>query len=100
MFVSKLTGLRTSEVTFKSVRVEWNVVPEPFILGYRVLVKNIYLKQLVPWNRTYADVRGLLSNSSYIIGVSPFHGLTNEEYPEEKMESINITTKPEQGEQF
>ena len=87
-------------MTFKSVRVEWDPVPEPFILGYRVLVKNFYLKQLVPWNQTYADVRGLLSNSSYIIGVTPFHGLTSEEYPEEKMESINITTKSEQGEQF
>ncbi|PFX34734.1 Protein sidekick-1, partial [Stylophora pistillata] len=94
MFVTKPSGLRINTVTFQSVRVDWNPVPEPFILGYKILVQNIPLKELLPWNRTYAYIGGLLSNTTYIIGVSSFHGLTSEENPIENVESINITTKP------
>lgn len=95
MFVSNLTGLRASEVTFKSVRVDWNPVSEPFILGYRVIVRNVSL--LVSWNETHAHVGGLLSNTSYILTVLPFHGLTDEKNSAENAESITITTKPDLG---
>lgn len=95
VFVSKLTGLTTSKVTFKSVRVDWNPVSEPFIIGYKIFVQNISL--LVPSNETHAHVGGLNSNTSYILSVLPLHGLTDEENSAKNAESIIITTKPELG---
>ena len=83
------------KVTFKSVRVYWNPAPEPFILGYRVRVKNTSL--IIPWKKTYAHLRGLNGNTTYIVSVLPLHGLTDEWNFAENAESINITTKPELG---
>lgn len=101
VFVSNLTGLRASEVTFKSFRVDWNPVSESFILGYRINVQNVRLSELiVPWNVTYAHIEGLRGNTTYTISVLPFHGLTVEEIPGENEESIIITTKPEPGKQL
>lgn len=97
VFVSKPTDLKASKVTFKSVRVDWNPVPESFILGYRVLVQNIPLDETLPWNKTYANIAGLRSNTTYIISVIPVHGLTDKKYPAGNAGSIIITTKKELG---
>ena len=97
VFVSRPTGLRTSNITTTSVRVEWNPVQERFILGYKVLVQNIPLNQTLPWNKTSALVAGLLSNTKYIISVLPVHGLTLEEHPAGNTASITVTTKCEPG---
>lgn len=95
MFVTKLTGLKISKVTFKSFRVDWNPAPEPFVLGYRVRVRKTSL--VVPWNKAYAHLTGLNSNTTYILSVLPLHGLTDEEDFAENVNSIKITTKPELG---
>lgn len=100
MFVSKPTQLRASNVTYTSVRVDWNPAPEPFILGYRILVQNIPLNEILSWRKTYAHVSGLSSNTQYIISVSPVHGLTDEEYPVTNAGSIIVTTKEMEGKQF
>lgn len=97
VFVSRPTGLRTSNITTTSVRVEWNPVQERFILGYKVLVQNFPLNQTLPWNKTYALVAGLLSNTKYIISVLPVHGLTLEEHSAGNTASITVTTKREPG---
>ena len=100
MFISRPTGLKASRITFKSVRVDWNPVPESFILGFRVLVKNIPLDETFPWNKTYADITGLRGSTKYIISVLPVHGLTDKKYFTENTGSIIVTTKQEPGEQF
>lgn len=100
VFVSRLTGLRASNITYTSVRLDWNPVPEPFILGYRVLVQSIQFKDTLSWSKTYVDVAGLSSNTKYIIVVLPFHGLTDEGHPSGNEEKIIVTTKREQGNQF
>lgn len=81
--------------------MDWIPVPERFVLGYRVFVQNTSLTVFIPWNQqTFAHVGGLQSNTTYIISVSPLHGLTDKETPVENEESIMITTKPELGKQF
>ena len=100
VIVSKVNGLRTSDVTFKSVRVDWNRNPEPFILGYRVLVHNFSLIKFSSWNETYARIGGLRSNTTYSISVLPLHGLTDEENLSEIVGRVIITTKQELGKQF
>ena len=100
VFVSRPSGIRTSNVTYTSVRVDWNPVPEPFVLGYRVLVQNIPFNETLPWNKTHATVTGLLSNTKYIIIVLPIHGLTDEEHPEGNAGSIIVTTMREPGKQL
>ena len=97
VFVTKPTGLKTSNVTFKSFRVDWDPVPEPFILGYSIRVENSSFA--VPWDTTHAHLSGLHSNTTYIISVSPFHGLTDGDNSVENVENISITTKPELGKQ-
>lgn len=97
MFVSTPTGLKISNVTFTSIRVDWLPVPERFILGYRILVQNVPLSETVSWNQTYVNVTGLSSNTRYVIGVLPVHGLTDEEHPIGNAASIIVTTKREPG---
>lgn len=97
VFVSRPTGLRTSNLTHTSVRVDWNPVPERFILGYKVLVQKIPLNTTLPWNKTFAYVARLRSNTKYIISVFPVHGLTDEEHPTEIEASIIVKTKRELG---
>ena len=81
--------------------MDWNPVPEPFILGYRVLIKNTSINEVVvPWSKTYAQVVGLHSSTRYVISVLPLHGLTEIIYPAEDAESIIITTEPERGKQI
>lgn len=100
VFVSRPTGLRTSNVTLTSIRVEWNPVPERYILGYRVFVPNISFNETLPWNKTSVNVVGLCSNTKYIIRVLPVHGLTDEEHPAGNAESIVVSTKREPGKTF
>ena len=100
MFVSRPTGLKTSNVTFESVRIDWNPVPELFLLGYRVLVQNIPRNETLHWSKTYANVTGLRGNTTYIITVLPVHGLTDEKHPTGNGGSITVTTKREPGKQF
>lgn len=100
VFVSRPTGLRTSNVSFTSVRVDWNPVPERFILGYRVLVQNTSLNWTLHWNKTYANIVGLRSSTEYIIRVLPVHGLTDVKHPSGNAASILVTTKREPGKQF
>lgn len=95
MFVTKLTGLRASKTTFQSVHVDWNASPEPFILGYRIRFQDNSF--VVPWNKTYAYLQGLHSNTTYNISVIPLHGLSDEENFADNAESIHIVTKPESG---
>lgn len=97
VFVSRPAGLRTSNVTFTSFRVDWNPVPERFILGYRVLVQNISFNETLPWKKTYTNVLGLRSNTKYTVSVIPVHGLTDGEHPAENAASIIVTTKREPG---
>lgn len=97
VFVSSLTGLRTSHVTFTSVRLDWNPVPERFIIGYRVVVQNIPLIKTLSWNKTSDIITGLRSNTRYTISVSPVHGLTGEENPVQSSANIMVTTKQEPG---
>ncbi|XP_078344041.1 uncharacterized protein LOC144629687 [Oculina patagonica] len=78
IFVTKLTGLRASYLTFESVRVDWNLVPELFVLGYKVQVQNTSFSLFVAWNISSAHVNGLHSNTAYVIEVFPVHGLTAE----------------------
>ena len=84
-------------MTFETVRVEWNPAPELFILGYKVLVQNTSIRQLVAWNISSAYVEGLHSNTTYVIKVFPVHGLTVEELANENSQGIFVTTKPVQG---
>lgn len=100
VFVSRPTALRASNVTFTSVRVDWNPVPERFLLGYRVLVQNIPFDETLPWNKTDVNVTGLLNNTKYTISVLPVHGLTDEEYPAGNAASIIVRTKQEPGKTF
>lgn len=100
VYVSKPTRLRASNVTYKSVRVDWSPVLELFILGYRVLLQNVPINETFPWNKTYALITGLRSNTKYVIGILPVHGLTDEKHPVGNTESIIITTKQVQGKQF
>lgn len=93
VFVSRPTGLRISNVTLTSVRVDWNPVPERFILGYRVLVQNNPLNKTLHWNETYALVVNLRSNTKFTISVLPVHGLTEKEHPSGNAASITVTTK-------
>ena len=97
VFVSRPTGLRSSNVTFTSVRVDWNPVPERFIIGYRVFVQGIPLNETRPWKKTSALVAGLRSNTMYVITVLPVHGLTDEKQPSGNAASIIVTTKREPG---
>lgn len=97
VFVSRPTGLRISNVTTTSIRVDWNLVPEHFILGYRVLVQNVALNETLSWRKNYALVANLRSNTKYIISVLPIHGLTDEEHPEGNAAHITVTTKREPG---
>lgn len=98
VFVSKLRGLRTSNVTFESVLVDWEPVPEPFILGYRVLVKNNSLSKLVAWNKSFINIDGLHSNSSYVIEVYPVHGLLDEQRIDPaRVQSITVMTEIDRG---
>lgn len=97
VFVSRPTGLRSSNVTLTSVRVDWNPVQERFILGYKILVQNIPLNETLSWNTTYADVIGLRSNTRYVISVLPVHGLTDEEHPTGNAAKIIVTTMQEPG---
>lgn len=99
VFVSGLTGIRVSNVTHTSVRVDWNPVPELFILGYKVLVQYIPLTETLPRNKTYALVAGLQSNTKYTISILPVHGLTEKRHPvfPENAASIIVSTKRELG---
>ena len=97
VFVSRPTGLRSSNVTLTSVRVDWNPVPERFILGYKVLVKNFPLNKTIHWYKNYAHITSLRSNTKYIISILPFHGLTDEEHPTGNAASIIVKTKKEPG---
>ena len=100
VFVSRPTGLKTNNVTFTSVRLDWNPVPERFILGYRILVQNIPLNATIPWNKTSALITGLCSNTRYTISVLPVHGLTDEEYLVGSAASIIVTTLREPGKKY
>ena len=100
VFVSRPTGLKTNNVTLTSIRVEWNPVPERFILGYRIFVPNISFNETLPWNKTSVNVAGLRSNTKYIIKVLPVHGLTDEEYPAGNAASIVVSTEREPGKTF
>ena len=84
-------------MTFDTVRVDWNPVSELFILGYKVLVQNTSFNQFVAWNVSSAYVKGLHSNTSYVIKVFPVHGLTVEETATRSSQSIIVDTKPVQG---
>lgn len=98
VFVSKLRGLRTSKVTFESVRVDWEPVPEPFILGYRVLVKNNSFSKLVAWNKSFITIDGFHSNSSYVIKIYPVHGLLDEHTIDPaSVQSITVMTEIDRG---
>lgn len=94
------TGLRASNITFTSVRVDWNPVPEGFILGYRILGRSLPLNETLPWNKTYAIVAGLRSSTRYIINVLPVHGLSDEKYPAGNTASIIVTTMREPGKRY
>ena len=98
--MSKLSGLRTSRVTFDSVRVDWTLVPELFIFGYRVLVQNTSFNKLVAWNKSFTDITGLHSNFTYVIKVYPVHGLTDKWSSAASSQNITVTTKTEKGKQF
>lgn len=100
VFVSRPTGLKTNNVTLTSIRVEWNPVPERFILGYRIFVPNISFNETLPWNKTSVNVAGLRSNTKYIIKVLPVHGLTDEEHPTGNAASIVVSTEREPGKTF
>ena len=100
VFVSRPTGLKTNNVTLTSIRVEWNPVPERFILGYRIFVPNISFNETLPWNKTSVNVAGLRSNTKYIIKVLPVHGLTDEEHPAGNAASIVVSTEREPGKTF
>ena len=95
--MTKLTGLRASYVTFETVRVEWNPVPEFFILGYNVLVQNTSFSQLVAWNVNSTLIEGLRSNTPYVVTVFPVHGLAIEGIPPESSQSIIVTTGTDRG---
>ena len=84
-------------MTFESVRVEWNPVPELFILGYKVLVQNTSFIQFVPWNVNSALMKGLHSNTLYVIKVFPIHGLAVEGIPPDSSQSIIVTTEADRG---
>lgn len=77
--------------------MDWNPVPEKFIVGYRVLVQHTPLNETLPWNKNSAIVEGLSSSTRYIISVIPVHGLSDEEHPAENSASIIVTTKREPG---
>lgn len=97
MFVSRPTVLRISNVTFTSFRVDWNPVPERFILGYRIFVQNTSLNETHSWNKTYADITGLRSNTEYTISVLPVHGLTDGGHLAASAAKIIVTTMRELG---
>ena len=97
VFVTKLSGLRATYVTFESVRIEWNPVPELFILGYKVLVQNTSFSQFVPWNVYSTLMKGLHSNSSYVIKVFPVHGLAVEGILPDSSQSIIVNTDEDRG---
>jgi len=97
VFVTNLTGLKATYLTFESVRVEWNPVPELFILGYKVLVQNTSFSQFVAWNVNSTLIESLHSNTSYVIKVFPVHGLPVEGIPPESFQSIIVTTKEDRG---
>ena len=97
VFVTKLTGLRAIYVTFDSVRVEWNPVPELFILGYKVLVQNTSFSQFVPWNVNSTIMEGLHSFTPYVITVFPVHGLVIEGVAPHSSQSIVVTTEANPG---
>ena len=84
-------------MTFESVRVEWNPVPELFILGYKVLVQNTSLSQFVAWNVNSTLMEGLPSNTPYVITVFPVHGLAIEGIPPDSSQSIIVTTEADRG---
>lgn len=100
VFVSRPTGLRTSNVTLTSVRLDWDPVPERFILGYRVFSLNVSLNETLHWKKTYVNVLGLRSNTKYTMSVLPVHGLTDEEHPAGNAASIIVTTRREPGKTF
>lgn len=100
VFVSRPTGLRTSNVTLTSVRLDWDPVPERFILGYRVFSLNVSLNETLHWNKTYVNILGLRSNTKYTMSVLPVHGLTDEEHPTGNAASIIVTTRREPGKTF
>ena len=97
VFISRPSGLRTSNVTLTSVRLDWNAVPERFILGYKVLVQNVPRNETLYWNKTYAFIKGLWSNTEYIISVFPVHGLTDERHLVGNGATIIVTTLREPG---
>ena len=84
-------------MTFESVRVEWNPVPELFVLGYKVLVQNTHFSQFVAWNVHSTLIEGLHSNTPYVIEVFPVHGLSVEGIPPDSSQSIIVTTKADRG---
>lgn len=84
-------------MTFESVRVDWDPVPETFILGYMVLVTNTSFTELVVWSKSFIQIAGLHSNSTYVIKVYPFHGLTDERSIAESSQSITVTIDPDEG---
>lgn len=77
--------------------MEWNPVPELFILGYKVLVQNTSFSQFVAWNVNSTLIESLHSNTSYVIKVFPVHGLPVEGIPPESFQSIIVTTKADRG---
>ena len=97
VFVTRITGLRATYVTSKSVRVEWKPVPERFILGYKVLVQNTSFSHFVVWNLNSTLMEGLHSNTLYVITVFPVHGLATEGIPPDSSQSIIVTTEADRG---
>ena len=97
VFVTKVTRLRASYVTFESVRVEWNPVPELFVLRYKILVQNTYFSHFVAWNVNSTLIEDLHSNTSYVIKVFPVHGLSVEGIHQDSSQSIIVTTKADRG---
>ena len=87
-------------MTFESLSLEWNPVPELFILGYKVRVQNTSLSQFVNSNVNSILIEGLLSNTSYVIKVFPVHGLLIEGIPPDSSQSIIVTTKADQGKNY
>jgi len=77
--------------------VDWTPVPEPFILGYRVLVQNTLFSNLVAWNESFIRIGGLHSNTTYIIKVYPVHGLKDERSSDATAQNITVTTEPDRG---
>ena len=87
-------------MTFESVHVEWNPVPELFILGYKVLVQNTSFSKFVAWNVNSTLIEGLHSNTPYFITVFPVHGLAVEGIHPDSSQSIIVTTEADRGEKL